>query len=128
LQSDFTHPSTTGRNKVAHELLAFFKTHPTATPWFLRSTIVGQPPVVTATATPAKGVAPLTANFSASASDPDGTISQYVWTYDDGDFSFNQNPTKSFPAPGVYNVRLTVSDNSGNPLTKTLPIMVTNTY
>jgi len=35
-QNDFTHPSASGDQKVAQELLAFFKTHPTATPWFLR--------------------------------------------------------------------------------------------
>src|SRR5207248_577374 len=122
VQSDFTHPSTTGRNKVAHELLAFFKTHATATPWFLRSSVSGQPPTCSAGASTSSGVAPLTVNFSATATDPDGRIAQYVWTFDDGDFSFAQNPVKSFPAPGVYNVRLTVSDNSGNTVTKTIPI------
>lgn len=125
VQSDFTHPSPSGRNKVAHELLAFFKTHATATPWFLRSTVTGQPPSCTANANVTSGVTPLTVNFSATASDPDGTIAQYVWTFDDGDFSFAQNPVKSFPAPGVYNVRLAVSDNSGNTVTKTIPITVT---
>jgi PKD repeat protein len=107
------------RNKVAHELLAFFKTHTTAVSWFLRHTITGQPPTCSASANPTSGVAPLTVNFSANASDPDGTIAQYVWTFDDSDFSFWQNPVKSFPAPGVYNVRLTVSDNSGNTVTNT---------
>ena len=32
---DFTHPSSSGQTKVANQLLAFFKTDPTATPWFL---------------------------------------------------------------------------------------------
>ena len=127
VQSDFTHPSTSGRNKVAHELLAFFKTHATATPWFLRSTVTGQPPTCTANASATSGVAPLIVNFSARATDADGTIAQYVWTFDDGDFSFAQNPVKSFPAPGVYNVRLTVSDDSGNTVTKSIPITVTST-
>ena len=127
VQSDFTHPSPSGRNKVAHELLAFYKTHATATPWFLRSTVSGQPPTCTASASTTSGVAPLAVKFSANANDPDGTIVQYVWTFDDGDFSFAQNPVKSFPAPGVYNVRLTVSDNSGNTITKAIPITVTRT-
>lgn len=34
--SDGTHPSTSGRQKVANLLLTFFKTEPTATVWFLR--------------------------------------------------------------------------------------------
>src|SRR5207237_4142362 len=33
---DFTHPSASGDQKVAQELLALFKTHPTATPGILR--------------------------------------------------------------------------------------------
>jgi PKD repeat protein len=126
LQGDFTHPSPSGDDKVTNELLAFFKTHPTATPWFLRSTIIGQPPIASATAMPTNGLAPLAVNFSGTASDPSGTITQYAWTYDDGDFSFAQNPTKTFSAPGSYNARLTVEDNSGNSVLKVVPITVTN--
>jgi hypothetical protein len=126
VQSDFTHPSASGRNKVAHELLAFFKTHATATPWFLRHTVTGQPPTCSATANVTSGVAPLKVNFSATATDPDGTIVQYAWTFDDGDFSFARHPVKNFPAPGVYNVQLTVSDDSGNTVTKTLTVTVTS--
>ena len=36
---DLTHPSSSGRTKVANQLLAFFKTDPTATPWFLAKSI-----------------------------------------------------------------------------------------
>ncbi len=123
--SDFTHPSTSGRQKVADQLLAFFKTHATATPWFLRSTVTGQPPTFTSTsATPASGSAPLTVNFSASAQDPDGAIEGFVWTFDDGTFSLAQNPTKSFPAPGSYDARVTATDTSGNPVTATVPVAV----
>lgn len=35
-QSDGTHPSPSGRQKVANLLLSFFKTDPTATAWFLQ--------------------------------------------------------------------------------------------
>ena len=38
LQQDGTHPSTSGRAKVANLLLAFFKTDESATPWFLAPT------------------------------------------------------------------------------------------
>lgn len=124
LQNDFTHPSSSGVNKVDQQLLAFFKTHPTAAPWFLKST--SQPPDCTAMATPVEGLAPLTVNFSAIATSPGHTVTQYLWTFDDGGFSLAQNPTKSFRAPGLYNVRLTVSDNAGNTVTKTVPITVRN--
>jgi PKD repeat protein len=126
LESDFTHPTASGGvPKVADQLLAFFKTDPTATPWFLKQTITGQPPTVTASASVSSGEAPLGVNFTASASDPDGTITSYQWTFDDGTFSTAQNPVKTFPVPGNYSVHLTVTDNSGNTALRTLPISVT---
>jgi lysophospholipase L1-like esterase len=36
LGPDGTHPSPSGREKVARQLLQFFKTDPTAKPWFLK--------------------------------------------------------------------------------------------
>ncbi|MEX0736101.1 MAG: T9SS type A sorting domain-containing protein [Bacteroidota bacterium] len=39
-QSDGTHPSTSGRQKVANQLLTFFKTDPTTVPWFLKPTVL----------------------------------------------------------------------------------------
>jgi PKD domain len=125
LQSDLTHPSASGVRKVADQLLAFFKTDPTATPWFLRSAPVGQPPTITDTFVSATtGSAPLTVQFKAVAGDSDGTISEYVWTYDDGTFSYAQSPTKTFAVPGNYHVHLIVVDNSGNVAQKTFLIRV----
>ena len=105
-------------------VLAFFKTDPTAAPWFLKRTVTGQPPQVTAGASVSGGPPPLSVNFMASATDPDGTIGAYQWTFDHGTLSTAQNPAKTFPAPGNYSVRLTVTDNSGNTTLRTLPISV----
>lgn len=125
LEPDFTHPSASGGvPKVADQLLAFFKTDPTATPWFLRSGVRGEPPSVTAQASASSGAAPLSINFSAAATDPDGTIVSYQWTFDDGTFSKAQNPAKTYPAPGNYSVHLTVTDNTGNTARRTLPVTV----
>ncbi|MEP6662497.1 MAG: PKD domain-containing protein [Verrucomicrobiota bacterium] len=125
LENDFTHPNATGGvPKVARQLLAFFKTDPTTTPWFLRNTTVGQPPNCSATADATNGIAPLTVNFSASASDPDGTIRDYFWTFDDGTFATNASPKKVFQTPGTYAARLTVTDNSGNTVKRSIPINV----
>lgn len=124
LQADFTHPSpTTGVAKVGAQLLAFFKTHPTATPWFLKKSVVGQPPVCAPSATATSGVAPLSVTFNANASDPDGAIRNYQWTFDDGTFATNANPAKTFFLPGLYHARLTVMDNSGNTATGSVMIV-----
>lgn len=56
LRSDMTHPPSSGIRKVADQLLAFFKTDPTTTPWFLKP-VSGAAPVLTASANPGSGAA-----------------------------------------------------------------------
>jgi hypothetical protein len=119
-QGDFTHPSSSGDDKVANELLAFFSTHPTATPWFLRTGGAGGL-TATASARPASGAAPLTVAFSAQAS---SAVQQYLWTFDDGTFSLQSNPDKVFRVPGGYTARLTVTDASGRAATASAAITV----
>jgi PKD repeat protein len=124
VRSDKIHPSKSGETKAADQLLAFFKTDPTTTPWFLMPVNPGEGPTVIASASVSVGTAPLSVNFTASATDPHAKVTQYAWTYDDGDFSFNQNPTKTFDVPGVYIVHLTVSDSDGYTTLTTLTITV----
>lgn len=124
LSSDLTHPSGSGVRKVGAQLLAFFKTDSTTTPWFLKKTVVGQLPSCTISADVTNGIAPLTVNFSADASDADGTIRDYQWTFDDGTFATNANPTKIFKTPGTYTSRVTVTDNNGNNVTRSVQIGV----
>jgi PKD repeat protein len=125
-QADATHPTPSGVHKVADQLLAFFKTDPTATGWYLKPTPAGQGPTVIASANVTSGASGLTVNFTASATAVTGSISQYVWTFDDGDFSYNQNPTKTFYGPGTYHVHLNVFDSSGNWTETTLPITISS--
>jgi hypothetical protein len=123
---DFTHPSDTGKAKVASELLAFFKTDPTATPWFTTR----KPPVdlqVTTGGTPLSGQSELNVQFSATATDPNGTVGSYAWTFDDGTFSYEQNPQKWFFTPGVYTAHLTVTDTAGQAATSAVPVIVGGT-
>ena len=72
-----------------------------------------QPPQVTINASATSGVAPLAVNFTSSASDPDGSIAQYSWTFGDGNISSQPNPANSYQATGTYTARLTVTDNQG---------------
>jgi hypothetical protein len=66
--ADLTHPSSSGVRKVADQLLAFFKTDPTAAPWFFRQNGTGIP-TLTPSASVTTGAAPLTVNFSAAAAE-----------------------------------------------------------
>lgn len=124
LETDLIHPSMSGETKVADQLLAFFKTDPTTVPWFLEETVIGQPPEVAILSDVTNGSAPLAVNFSALADDPDGAVTEFAWTFDDGGFSFDQDPAKIFPVPGVYDTYLTVTDNDGNTVRRTLTIEV----
>jgi endonuclease/exonuclease/phosphatase family metal-dependent hydrolase len=72
-----------------------------------------QPPQVTISASPTSGQSPLSVSFSSSASDPDGYITAYSWTFGDGNGSSIPNPTDVYVSPGAYTARLTVTDNAG---------------
>ena len=124
-QDDFVHPSPTGVEKVANQLIAFFMTDPTATPWFLKRKVTGLPPVISSATATVTSVNPYTVQFSSTANDPDGTSLRYMWTFDGGDYAYStQNPIKLFPAPGNYNVHLTVLDEDGNHAQRTVPVTV----
>ncbi len=55
----------------------------------------------------------LTANFSDSSSDSDGSIASRSWNFGDGTTSTATNPSKTYSASGTYTVTLTVTDNGG---------------
>ena len=126
--ADFTHPSATGGvAKVASELLAFFKTDPTATPWFLKKSSAGGP-ACTPTASVTNGVMPLTVNFLAHATAGAAPLRDAQWTFEDGEFSTNGNPTIIFPSPGTYRARLTVTDTNGNTASGSVVINVSSKF
>jgi subtilisin len=53
----------------------------------------------------------LTAAFTDTSSDSDGSITSWNWTFGDGGTSTVQNPSHTYGAAGTYEVSLTVSDN-----------------
>lgn len=86
-----------------------------------------QPPQVSATASPGSGSAPLTVQFNASASDPDGYIVSYSWDFGDGGTASGASQTHVYQNPGNYTARVTVTDNGGATASATGSITVSST-
>lgn len=72
-------------------------------------TPVNQPPVANFTLT----TSGLTASFTDTSTDSDGTIAARSWNFGDGSAASTTNPTRTYAAAGTYTVTLTVTDNAG---------------
>jgi uncharacterized repeat protein (TIGR01451 family) len=83
-----------------------------------------QPPTVAIAANPTSGTAPLAVNFTATASDPDGTIASYAWDFGDNTSATIQNPSHTYASAETYTATLTVTDNSGATASATATITV----
>ena len=66
----------------------------------------------------------LTATFTDSSTDSDGSIASRSWDFGDGSTSTAANPSRTYAAAGTYNVKLTVTDNGGLTNTKTTAVTV----
>jgi bacterial leucyl aminopeptidase len=66
----------------------------------------------------------LTASFTDTSTDSDGTIAARSWNFGDGTTSALANPTRTYAASGTYTVTLTVTDNGGasNTVSKTVTV------
>ena len=55
----------------------------------------------------------LTATFTDTSTDSDGTIAARAWTFGDGGTSTATNPSRTYATAGTYNVTLTITDDDG---------------
>ena len=86
-----------------------------------------QSPTAIITADPTSGVAPLEVSFNGlGSSDPNGSITSYVWDFKDGNTGNGQTINHTFSSTGSYNVLLTVTDNEGASDSTTKTINVTD--
>ena len=69
----------------------------------------------------------LTASFTDTSTDADGTIASRTWAFGDGTTSSATNPGKTYAAGGLYPVQLTVTDNLGATNTATQNVAVGST-
>ncbi|MGA9335092.1 MAG: PKD domain-containing protein, partial [Rudaea sp.] len=68
----------------------------------------------------------LTASFTDSSSDSDGSISSHAWTFGDGGTSSSTNPSHTYASAGTYSVTETVTDNDGATGSKTSSVTVSS--
>jgi serine protease len=68
----------------------------------------------------------LTANFTDSSTDSDGTIVSRSWSFGDGGTSTATSPSHTYASAGTYTVSLTVTDDDGAPNTRTQSVTVTS--
>ena len=76
--------------------------------------VVNFPPMARIVADPVDGKAPVTVSFDATESaDTDGEIVAYAWDFDGAAQANGNTAEHTFTDPGVYAVRLTVTDDLG---------------
>lgn len=84
-----------------------------------------QSPVSSFTATPGTGAAPLKVVFNGSASSvPNGSITQYRWSFGDGTTATGPVSEHTFTTIGEYSVTLSVTDNRGASSSSTQTVSV----
>ncbi|MDQ7904483.1 ThuA domain-containing protein [Phytohabitans sp. ZYX-F-186] len=83
------------------------------------------PPVVSVSATPTTGTAPVNVEFTGTATDAEGdTPLTYAWDFGDGGTADTLNATHTYTAPGTFTATLTVTDARGAKAYGTVPIKV----
>ncbi len=71
-------------------------------------------------------VSGLTANFTDSSTDSDGTIASRAWSFGDSATSTATSPSHTYATAGTYSVTETVTDNGGATNAKTSSVIVSS--
>jgi len=87
---------------------------------------VNQLPVANFTYLPLNPLTSDLVQFSDASTDPDGTISSWLWSFGDGSISNNKNPTHHYADDGTYLVKLNITDNDGGKKAISKSITISN--
>lgn len=83
-----------------------------------------QPPAISLSAQPQNPVAGEQVEFTADASDPDGSVESYEWTVDGDGAGTGSDMPRVFESPGEYQVSVTATDNEGANNTTSMTVSV----
>ncbi|MFR9722361.1 ThuA domain-containing protein [Streptomyces sp. MS19] len=89
-----------------------------------RGVTENQRPVVTVTADPTSGTAPLDVDFTAEATDPEGDALEYAWTFGDGGTATGATAEHTYTTPGEHRAQVTVTDERGARSSESVAIQV----
>ncbi len=88
--------------------------------------VVNMPPIVNFTIAPGQPSDLDNISFNGNATDPDGEVTNYTWSYGDGNTSYGRNTTHRYTDNGTYTVTLTATDNDGRSNSHSRAISVAN--
>jgi PKD repeat protein len=89
--------------------------------------VLNRVPVAMGDATPAQVSTMEEVTFDGTSSkDEDGTVLWFRWDFGDGTYGFGRTAVHEFADGGVYNVRLTVTDDDGGEASTTVEVTVSN--
>src|SRR5687767_2888267 len=91
----------------------------------LASAAVSEGPAASFTVDPGSPLSGDTISFTSTSTD-DGTIVSEDWDFDDGEVSSGTTVGHSYPVPGIYTVRLTVTDDETLTATHSESVTVEN--
>ena len=83
-----------------------------------------QPPTLEVTASPTTGQAPLEVDFTATASDQDGTITGVTWDFGDSTTGSGSSVTHTFVRAGPYTITAVAQDDRGDRVSDQVTITV----
>lgn len=129
-----SHPNSVGNQKATDEFIEFLNIHYhcwKGTGDCPNKTVSNQPPVIDSfTASLSSATSPLIVNFTCTAHDPDGSITEYRWDFNNDSKTDRTTPSGAtnytYNSPGTFQVTCTVVDNRGA-ATSSNPLIITIT-